>query len=235
MNLPEPIMAEGARQKLDHSPNGVARSAGALLIAATTLEVVVMAHHPSVKTANLALAVEELRTMVALSAWVHGTLIALLLAGYYSFAQFAHRRGLRRPLVLVGLISYTAGMLALIAAALIDGFVTPRVVLPTTILGLGDMHVTAQILVLCSLLNRAAADLGAIAMSVGIAAWSLDLLRGAGLLRVTGVLGVLVGLIPAIALISGALALNVHGMLLVVILQAIWAIAVGILLVTSRA
>jgi hypothetical protein len=234
MNLTEPIMAESAQQKLDRSLNGAARTAGVLLIAATTLEVAVMAHHPSIKTANLALAIEKLRTMVALSAWVHGTLIALLLVGYYGFTQFAFRRGLSRPLVLVGLIAYAAGMFALIAAALIDGFVTPRVVLPTTVLGLGDMHVTGQILVLCSLLNRATADFGAVAMSVGIAVWSIDLLRDAGFRRATGVLGVLVGLVPAIALVFGALALDVHGMLLVVILQAIWALAVGTLLVTRR-
>jgi hypothetical protein len=228
-------MAEIAQGQLHGSAHDAARGAGVLLIAATIFEVAVMAHHPSVKTADLAFAIEKLRTMVALSAWVHGTLIALMLVGYYSFTQFASRRGLQRPLVLCGFIAYTAGMFALIAAALIDGFVTPRVVLPTTILGSGDIHITGQILVLCSLLNRAAADLGAVAISVGITAWSFDLLPETGLPRAAGMLGVLAGLASATILILGVLELNVHGMLIVLILQALWALAVGTLLVTRKA
>lgn len=227
-------MAENAQWELCGASRA-ARGAGALLIAATILEVAVMAHHPSIKTQNLAHAIEELRTMVALSAWVHGALIALMLASYYGFTQFALLRGLHRPLVRVGLIAYTVGVFAMIGAALIDGFVCPRVALPTVELGSGDIRVTGQILVLCGLLNQAAANLGAVAMSAGIAAWSLDLLRGAGLQRTIGVLGVLVGLGPAAALVFGAIALNVHGMLLVVILQAIWTLGIGTLLLTQRA
>ena len=70
-------------------------------------------------------------------------------------------------------------------------------------------------------------------MSAGIAAWSVDLLRTAGFARWLGAGGLLVGLAPAAALILGQLHLEVQGMLLVVVVQAIWSIGVGVLLLLA--
>jgi len=97
-----------------------------------------------------------------------------------------------------------------------------------------DLQVTAQLLRLCILFNQALAHLGAVAMSVGITAWSLDLVRGAGAERALGVFGVAIGLGSAGALILGALQLDVHGMMLVLLLQVIWTTGVGVLLLRTR-
>ena len=67
-------------------------------------------------------------------------------------------------------------------------------------------------------------------MSVGIAAWSLDLVHGPGIERALGVFGMAIGAGCAGALILGALQLDVHGMLVVVVAQGIWCIGVGVLL-----
>ena len=118
----------------------------------------------------------------------------------------------------------------MMGAALVDGFVTPRVGTLSAGVSATDLQVTAQLLKLCMLYNQALARLGAVAMSVGITAWSLDLVRAAGAERALGVFGVVIGLASAGALILGALQLDVHGMMLVLVLQVIWTTGVGVLL-----
>jgi hypothetical protein len=214
-------------------PARALRGAGAVLIAAAILEVPVMAHHPSGRTPDVAQTIEQLRTMATLSAWVHGVLITLMLIGFYALTEFSLWRGLRRPPIRAGLIAYAVGVFAMIGAASISGFVTAHVAALVPSTNEADLRVAGQILVLCGVLNRAMASLGAVAMSAGIAAWSLDLLSGARFTRAMGALGILIGLMSAAALVFGPLRLDVHGMLLIVVLQSIWTVGVGFLLLKA--
>ena len=116
-------------------------------------------------------------------------------------------------------------------AALVDGFVTPRVADLAAGLGAADLSITGQLLHLCILFNQALARLGAIAMSAAIIAWSVDLLRRAGLERALGAAGIAIGLGCVAALIAGVLQLDVHGMMRVLVLQAAWTIGLGVLLI----
>jgi len=193
-----------------------------------------MAHHPSVHAADVAQALVQLRALSAAAAWVHGVLIALMLAGFFALTEFAWQRGITRPAIRAGLIAYAVGVVAMTGAALVDGFVTPRVAMLSPGVSATDLQVTAQLLKLCMLFNQALASLGAVAMSVGITAWSLDLLRGAGAQRALGVFGMAIGLGSAGALILGALQLDVHGMMRVLLLQVIWTTGVGVLLLRTR-
>jgi len=210
------------------------RAAGAVLIGGSILEIAAMAHHPSVHAHDLAAVLVQLRALSAASAWVHGVLIALLLTVFFALTEFAWQRGITRPAIRAGLIAYAAGVVAMMGAALVDGFVTPRVAILAAGLGAADLSITAQLLHLCVLFNQALARLGAVAMSVGITAWSVDLVRGAGAERALGVFGVAIGLGSAGALILGALQLDVHGMMLVLLLQVIWTTGVGVLLLRTR-
>jgi len=207
-----------------------ARAAGALLIGASILEIGAMAHHPTAHAHDMAALLVQLQALSAVSAWVHGVLIALMLTVFFALTEFAWQRGITRPAIRAGLIAYAAGVVAMLGAALVDGFVTPRVATLSTGVSATDLQVTAQLLKLCMLFNQGLARLGAVAMSVGITAWSLDLVRGAGGERALGVFGVAIGLGSAGALILGALQLDVHGMMLVLVLQVIWTIGVGVLL-----
>jgi hypothetical protein len=211
-----------------------ARAAGVLLIGASILEIGAMAHHPSAHAHDMAALLVQLQELSAVSAWVHGVLIALMLTVFFALTEFAWQRGIRRPAIRAGLIAYAAGVVAMMGAALVDGFVTPRLATLSSGVSATDLQVTGQLLRLCMLLNQALAHLGAVAMSVGITAWSLDLVRGAGAERALGVFGVAIGLGSAGALILGALQLDVHGMMLVLVLQVIWTTGVGVLLLRTR-
>ena len=207
-----------------------ARAAGALLIGGSILEIAVMAHHPSVHAHDVAEVLVQLQALGARSAWVHGVLIALMLTVFFALTEFAWQRGIARPAIRAGLIAYAAGVVAMMGAALVDGFVTPRVAILGAGLRAADLPITAQLLNLCVLFNQALARLGAIAMSAAIIAWSLDLVLRAGFERALGVAGMAIGLGCVAALIAGVLQLDVHGMMLVLVLQAAWTIGLGVLL-----
>jgi drug/metabolite transporter (DMT)-like permease len=64
----------------------------------------------------------------------------------------------------------------------------------------------------------------------GIAAWSLDLLREGRGARVLGVFGLAAGICGMLALCSGALRLDVQGMTVVAVLEAVWTVGAGWLL-----
>lgn len=220
-----------------HSPATVpiclsssARGAGALLIAATLLEMLAMAHHPQVHSHDLAQAITQLKGLAGVSAWVHGVLITLMWLGFFALSEFTLRHNPQRTAVRFGFMAYAAGVAALTGAAIVSGFITARVAQAGAGLDATDLRITGQLLNLCAMCNQALARLGVVAMSAGIAAWSADLVRAGGLERVLGVLGLAIGVGGAGALLGGVLQLDVHGMLAVVVAQGIWCMGVGVLL-----
>jgi hypothetical protein len=216
-----------------HSPipgNSTARKTGLVLVAATVLEIAAMAHHPSVAAHDVGHAIEEIARLSDLSGWVHGVLIALMLGIFYGLVEFSRRRGIVLPWVRAGLIAYAVGVLAMIGAAMMSGFAIGQVASFAAHLADPDLHASAQLLNFCVVLNQMCANLGAIMMSLGIVFWSIDLLRGPRLAWLVGIFGLLIGLVPAAALVLGVLHLDVHGMTGVVLLQSVWNIGIGVLL-----
>ena len=213
------------------STAAVARAAGIILIAVTILEVLAMAHHPSVHAHDLASAIDQLGRSAGLSAVVHGTLIALMLIGFCCLTEFSVLRGLHRPAVRAGLVAYAVGVVAMVGAAIVDGFVTGQLAARLVGESASELQVTRQILLLCETLNQALAQLGTAATSVGIAAWSLSLLRSGAFARVLGIFGVLTGASAIAAILFGVMQLDVHRMMLVLALEGVWMLGAGVLLV----
>ncbi len=209
---------------------GAVRTAALVLIVVPCLEVLAMAHHPSVHTHELTQLVAELRASAGRSAQVHGILIALMYLVFLALTEFSVRRGLARAAVRAALIAYGAGVIFMTAAALVDGFITPRIALAVPALAPADPALITQFATFASLFNRAFAHCAAVLMCAGIAAWSLGLLRGSVAARVVGVFGLLTGIGCALALVGGVLPLDVHGMAAVLALQSVWTVGVGVLL-----
>jgi len=212
------------------------RAAGIVLIAAAVLEVLAMAHHPSVRVRDPAQGVAALQAVGAVSAWVHGILIALMIAGLNALLEFSLWRGLTRPIMRVAMTTYAIGVFAMIGAASISGFVTPLCasLAPSDAAGL---RTVVQILQLCGVLNRAMAEVGTLAISAAMFAWSVDLLRRdrptlVG--RLTGLLGIFTGVLAPTAILAGIVHFDVQGMTLLVMLQSLWSVGVGLTLVKAR-
>jgi hypothetical protein len=204
------------------------RHAGVILLAVTLLAVVFMAHHPTAgPSPDIGHAIDRVSGLAAASAIVHGALIAAMLVAGYCLSVFASWRGLDRPFVRAGAIAYATGVVVMIGAALVSGFVVTDVASSMPRDNAIDLQVTRQLLTLCGILNQACANCAAVAMSAGILLWSIDLLRDRGVARAIGALGVGVGVIPIVALPIGAVRLDVRGMMLVVLLQGVWQLVVA--------
>jgi hypothetical protein len=206
------------------------RAAALVLIVVPFLEVLAMAHHPSVHAHEVTQVVAELRASAGSSALVHGILIALMYLVLLGLTEFSVRRGLARVAVRAALIAYGAGVLLMTAAALVSGFITPRIALAVPALAPADPALITQLATFATLFNQAFARCAAVLMSAGIAAWSLGLLHGSIAARVVGGFGLLTGIGCALALVSGVLQLQVHGMAAVLALQSVWTVGVGCLL-----
>jgi hypothetical protein len=220
------------QQAVAHAPEGSAdRIAAWALIAIPVLEMAAMAHHPSVASHEPGQMVTQLRALAALDARVHGILIALLYAALFALVQFAVARGLARAAVRIGLCAYAAGVITMSAAGLVDGFIVPRVVLVLPGIAPAGSDLLAQLAAFAVLFNQAFADCGAVLMSVGIAAFSLELVRGTPPgTRALGAFGLVSGLGGALAVGTGWLRLDVHGMGAVLLLQALWTVGAGVVL-----
>jgi hypothetical protein len=208
------------------------RLAGGTLIVSALLEVVAMGHHPTVTTPDILEAVRQIARSSALAGVVHGVLMALMLVIVYGLSEFVLRRGATRPAIRAGIIAYLAGVIVMLGAAMVSGFIVPGLMALTAHNSPTDLSVNVQLLVLCRVLNQSCANFGSVAMSAGIAFWSIDLLRrDAGWRRGIGVAGIVIGVLPAAALILGALHLNVQGMSAVVMLQSLWCCGIGVVFV----
>src|SRR5450631_2005118 len=211
-----------------------ARIAGATLAIGTVLEIAAMARHPSVRTSDASQAVHQIADMAVLSCWVHGALLGFTLIVAYGLSEFALRRDLRRPLIRAGAIAYAAGIVFMLGAAMVSGFIISDLIAYTPHASSLDLQINAQLLTLCRVLNQTWAKFGVVAMSAGIGLWSIDLLRDSAMGRMIGILGLLVSAVPALAITFGLMHLDVGGMTAVVLLQAIWNIAVGLAMLRSR-
>lgn len=187
-----------------------------------------MAHHPSVQAHGLSEALEELRGLATVSAWVHGIMIVLLYLQLAAFTEWSARLDLARPLVRTALLAYLCGTVLMSAAALVSGFVTPRIALVLPAQAAADPAAVVGLAALAQLFNQAFAHAAAVLSSLAIAAWSLTLVHGERWMRTLAVSGLLIGGGCALAVGCGLVPLNVPGMSLVAGLQGLWTVGAGI-------
>lgn len=205
------------------------RFAAWLIAGVSLFAVLMMAHHPTVATHDMAGAAAELVREAMLNRIVHGGLIVLLALLLLGFGEFSSWLAARAPqaaaLTRAAQLSYGIGTFAMIAAATFSGFVATGLAahyLGSDTAGLESLR---QSLASSHAINQASAAIGLVAQCVAILLWSIALLRASGR-RLVFVLG-LVAAAPALALMFGLLNLNVHGAMLALLLQVIWNLALA--------
>jgi hypothetical protein len=213
------------------SPHSNSRIAGFALIGVSVLAAVVMSHHPVAGASDIAGVAAEISRLAWLDRAVHGTLMALLGILLLSYIEISYHLGLQNSLVRSALAAYAIGTCTMFGAALIDGFVVSWLGERYAQASASDLQAFGHILHLTSAGNQALADFATVAMSAGYGFWSVALLRRPNVSRWLGISGILLASLPAFALLSGLLRLDMHGMLGVVVGQSLWNVALGIQLV----
>jgi hypothetical protein len=204
------------------------------MILSAVVAVAAVAHHPSVHHA--ASNADLLAQMVRLSAVdeaVHAVVIVAVCGLLFGLTAFADRRGLRDGAVLAGLVAYAIGVVFAIGAALIDGFLIPAIAARYATAPPARIDTALQLVTVSAMTIQIATKTWLLATSFAVVIWSWVLIRHGSLPRAIGALGIL-----ATAALLGVLAftanINAHTLGLVVVLQTIWYVAIGALMIRGE-
>lgn len=199
-----------------------ARIAGGLLLAVSVLILLAMGHHPSGHGGGPVFA------GLSLSAIVHSSMTAFWVANVWAFAVFLRLRG-GRGFALAGFIPYAMSGVGHLLAALISGAITPNLA------GRIDVSANHEFFILTWVMNQSLAALGVYLTGAAYALWGIGLLKGArGMNMLLGAAGLACGILPALALYSGWLSLDVQGALVIYGTHSLFAALIGIQMLRGR-
>jgi hypothetical protein len=204
------------------------RAAGWAIAVAAIVTLFAVLIHPSLGGRNPARALADIVTMGPMDRLVHGVVIAAEIVLLASFSIVSTRLGMGRLAVVAAFAAYAIGVGSTIAAAVIDGFITPDVAAqyaggPQTQIGTG-----IALLTLCSIALQDLTKVGTAAMSAAIVVWSLALFERTSLAaRGLGVLGI-ASSVFAVAMLSVTARISPHVLLAAIAAQILWYVGVGI-------
>ena len=176
------------------------RAAGVLMIAAAiaSLVFIVLDRQPGGAGARALL--ESLASIAPWRRMVHVVESACMLSFAFGMASLALRLDPRRPGVLLGALAWLAGAMAMLGAAVTDGFITSdiavRYLLPNH-----DPQAGLELVRLASIAVQDLATMSWVLQSVGVMALSTALVADGGFHRRIGIVG-FVTAVPVIALVT---------------------------------
>jgi len=207
------------------------RIAGFLLAACMLMMLIAISHHP---VAPRRRGLEALEAIVALGPTdriVHGLLVLLIFAMIFSFTVYTLGR-VRLPLCITAWVAFFAGNMSGIGAALTDGFFVP---------GFAESYLRSapvDAAPALAILNAAAVAIqiltrfGFLAISAAVLLWSIDLILDRGQARLIGLLGV-IATVAVVAMLFVGGTINVHSLMVIVGLQALWYLAIAYRLISA--
>lgn len=209
------------------------RLPGLVLIGAAVATIVGMLHHPTGHGSTGEELAESLVQAGPMLRIVHGAMIALLLAMTYGVTAYANRRGLDRPLVLLGLLTFVAGIFVMLPAPLLDGFVIADFAAQAQ--GSADVMAAFPAVSLFAMdILLAFAKASSVLISFGIALLSVGMMHDRGATRWLGIVGAITALPGASAILVGHLQLDRQGMTLMVVCWSVWFVGLGVQLVRGK-
>src|SRR6476620_4682328 len=217
-----------------NAPTGLSagtRSAGVAIATATIVSTIFVALDRSGGGSNPLQILQGIAGLTVLKEAVHGVAIASVCVFRFGYVSLLRRLGLDRPLVLAGLMAYLIGCVAMVAATLLDGFVTPHIAgdaIRAT--NPGRVQFAYDLVHYVGVVLNDAAKLGWILQAVGAAAWSTVLLGQRGVARTVGVLGwASSGLVCLLVAVS-SVNMSMASLLGVLVAQLVWNLAAAVYL-----
>lgn len=216
------------QESVDTRIPGIALAAGAIAL------LFAMAHHPTAGGGgDFATFARNVDRIAPINQAVHGSGIVLVAVLTWTVIALAMRRGLYRPLVMLGLVAWTIGAAGMTIAPAFNGFIITDIARRA----LSAPETSEMLRVALQPMSsavRVIEIIGALGLSAAILLWSADLMRTEGAVRSAGVLGMAAGAALVIGLTSEIVRLNVAGFTIVVALWAAWFLAVGALMIRRK-
>jgi hypothetical protein len=189
------------------------RIAGLVLTGAALLSVPVMAHHPTNFTDDS-----------GLIQLVHGGLIFTSLILQAGFVRVSVRLGLNNFWTLLALIAFSVGIITVIFAGTMNGFIAPALA--------ADGQFPEEIANLCWKFNQSLVYVSAYAVGLAFILWGTQLIRSnAQNAMALGCAALLAGGIPSILLATGVIDMHVTGALIVYTTQWLFSAYAGLWLI----
>jgi hypothetical protein len=208
------------------------RLGGLALIAGAVAGLVTMSLHP---TGHDLAAPGQFASAALRNAAVHGLAIASLPVSFLGALALSRRLESPARLATAALVIYGFALAAVMNAAVVSGFVAPRLV-RGMIDAAGPARDGWQMLLDYNyFLNQAFARVYVVASFAAIFLWSLAIVRGRVLAAAVGVYGLVMAPVAILAVAAGHVRLGVHGFGLIMLVQALWLAAAGVLLLRFRA
>jgi hypothetical protein len=202
---------------------------GWVLVVGSALSVLGMMHHPSASGHGMA-AVHGLAGISGVANGVHGFLMVVLGALVFGLCGLTSRIGWSSPSARAAFIAYAIGAMAMIGAAVINGFAFSRMAGWFLAHGTTDPMLIDAIFAALGSISESWAQVGVGGQAFAIALWAFALRHHN---RPLAVLGALVATLSFAGMV-GAVALDVHGYLAIVIGQATWTIAAGAAMIKGK-
>lgn len=201
------------------------RCGGALIIAAAICAMILVLHHPtSFNGPDDGLLLHDWS-----NTFVHGTMMVCLFTLMFAFAVIGRRLGEDHLEVRAGAMAFSAGMIALIAAAFLNGFVVgglqAALINPVT---------AAPQFALLGVLNQKLALLGIALISGSMTLWAFRLLRMDGLTKVAGGLAIAIAALAGYWLLTGDGKFGLHIAAVSMTAFSTWSIIVAIQLFRGK-
>jgi hypothetical protein len=181
---------------------------------------------------------EILQSMVQIQAWhqnVHVVAMVCICGLMYGYTVLSQRLDLRRAPVLIGLMTYAFGSALMLLATLLDGFISTGIA-ADFVNGTPEAAQAARwmIHVVESVVLTDVARVAWVLQSVAAMAWSVALLRDAGMRRVVGGIGLIAGGLPAAMVIVAGAQMDLGVVVGTLLLQALWNVAAGVLMLREQ-
>jgi hypothetical protein len=219
------VTSSSSPPSISSSGHLVTRIAGFLLAACALLAIAAISQHPVAPARRGVQAFEAIVQVGPADRLIHGALIVILFAMIFSFTIYTLGRS-RLHLCALAWVAFFAGNMCVIGAALTDGFFVPafaeRYLRTAPIDAAPGLAILSAAFVAIQVLTK----FGFLAINTATFFWSIDLLLERGQARVIALLGVIASIAGTALLLFGG-TINVHSLLLIVGLQALWYLAIA--------
>jgi hypothetical protein len=165
---------------------------------------------------------------IQLGIMVHALAVASVMIQYFGLLGFCRNLGLERPIVSAALVIYGFSAVAVMCAAVLDGFGATALAKDA----LSADEPTRKLLSLLShynyYVNQGFAKIFLVGSSVAVIIWSGLLLKLGGFAKIIGVLGCAISSICLILFVAGHLQTDRHGFGLFFFAQSVWMVLTAV-------
>jgi hypothetical protein len=204
-----------------HTPTPPDRLAATAMALAAVLSIVLVALEPEVRAHGARAVLEAVAANAPIHQLVHAAESLFVLVLAHGVTSLGRRLGLARTAVRFGLLAYLAGALAMLAATTFDGFVTPTVAL-TWLRPDHDIQAGLEAIRFAGIAVQSFAAVSWGLQAVGALSLSAALFADGGVRRRLGLIGLLAGAAPVVAMMAAWPAMDTMVVVGILLTQAAW-------------